>query len=149
MDKIAVQLDGPELGDQHTCRGQGITPRIRLGPLDPRVRSLAVVVIDPFEPGCSFALWLAAGIPPVPVIPAGLEPGRESPVPVVHGTNDGGTSGWQPPCPKPGDPPHQLTFKVYALDHVPLLSPGFSRAELNEALRGHILQFGTTIALVR
>jgi Raf kinase inhibitor-like YbhB/YbcL family protein len=144
MNDLVVQLDGAELGDPHTCRGAGVSPRIRLGPLDPRVRSLAVVVIDPLEPGCSFALWLAAGIPPAPVIPADLAGGG-----VVHGTGDGGQRGWQPPCPRPGDPPHLLTVKVYALDDVPALSPGFSRGELNEAMRGHILQFGSTIALVR
>ena len=145
MEDLAVQLDGAELGDQHTCRGAGVSPRIRLGQLEPRVRSLAVVVIDPFEPGCSFALWLAAGIPPVPVIPADLAAhGR-----VVQGTGDGGRLGWQPPCPRAGDPPHQLTVKVYALDDTPALVPGFTRAALNEAMRGHILQFGSTIAFVR
>ncbi len=149
MNDLAVRLDGAELGDQHTCRGAGLSPRIRLGPLDPSVRSLAVVVIDPFEPGCSFALWFAAGIPPVPLIPPGLPPDGDGPIPVIHGTSDGGMRGWQPPCPRPGDPPHQLTVKVYALDNVPGLSPGFTRADLNEAMRGHILQFGSTIALVR
>ena len=149
MIDLAVTLDGAELEDQHTCRGAGISPRIRLGPLDPRVRSLAVVVIDPFEPGCSFALWLAAGIPPSPLIPPGLPPDDIGPVPAIQGTGDGGRRGWQPPCPRPGDPPHQLTVKVYALDDLPVLSPGFVRAELNEAMRGHILQFGSTIALVR
>jgi phosphatidylethanolamine-binding protein (PEBP) family uncharacterized protein len=39
--------------------------------------------------------------------------------------------------------------KVYALDDVPALAPGFTRAALNEAMRGHILQFGATIAFVR
>lgn len=145
MNDLAVRLDGAELGDQHTCRGAGLSPRIRLGSLDPRVRSLAVVVIDPFEPGCSFALWFAAGIPPGPVIPADLAARGV----VIEGTGDGGRLGWQPPCPRPGDPPHQLTVKVYALDDVPALSPGFSRSELNDAMRGHIVQFGSTIALVR
>ena len=119
MDDLAVQLDGAELEDLHTCRGAGISPRIRLGPLGPSVRSLAVVVIDPFEPGCSFALWLAAGIPPVRVIPAGLPPTGEGPVPSVQGTGHGGQRGWQPPCPRPGDHPHLLTVKVYGLDVVP------------------------------
>jgi Raf kinase inhibitor-like YbhB/YbcL family protein len=145
MEDLAVQLDKAELEDLHTCRGAGVSPRIRLGPLDSRVRSLAVVVIDPFEPGCSFTLWLAAGIPPVPVIPSDLAAHGE----VVQGTGDGGQRGWQPPCPRAGDPPHQLIVKVYALDNTPTLVPGFDRAALHEAMRGHILQFGSTIAFVR
>jgi Raf kinase inhibitor-like YbhB/YbcL family protein len=149
MDDLVVQLDGAELGDLHTCRGPGISPRIRLGPLDPRVRSLAVVVIDPFEPGCSFALWLAACIPPTDLILAGMPPDGGGPLPSVQGTGDGGQRGWQPPCPRPGDPPHQLTVKVYALDDMPVLEPGFTRASLNDAMRGHILQFGATIAFVQ
>lgn len=149
MDTLTVRLDGAELGDLHTCRGPGTSPRIRLGPLDPRARSLAVIVIDPFEPGCSFALWIAAGIPPVPVIPAGLPADGGGPVPSVQGTGHGGRRGWQPPCPRAGDPPHQLTVKVYALDHVPALAPGFTHDELVEGMRGHILQFGSTIAFVR
>jgi Raf kinase inhibitor-like YbhB/YbcL family protein len=149
MDDLAVQLDGAELEDQHTCRGAGISPRIRLGRLDPRVRSLAVVVIDPFEPGCSFSLWLAACIPPTDLIPAGMPADGGGPLPSVQGTGHGGRTGWQPPCPREGDPPHQLTVKVYALDMVPVLEPGFSHGELVEAMRGHILQFGSTIAFVR
>jgi len=149
MDDLAVQLDGAELGDLHTCRGPGISPRIRLGPLDPRVRSLAIVAIDPFEPGCSFVLWLAAGIPPTDLVPAGMRPDGVGPLPSVQGTGHGGRTGWQPPCPRPGDPPHRLTMKVYGLDHVQDLEPGFTERELIEAMRDHIVQFGSTIAFVR
>lgn len=148
MEHLSVQLDGAELGEWHTCRGPGISPRIRLGPLDPRVRSLAVVAIDPFEPGCSFALWLAAGIPPVDLIPPGIPAEGDGPLPCIQGMNDAGTLGWRPPCPRQGDPPHQLTLKVYALDEMPALAPGFFRAELNDAMRGHVIQFGSTIAFV-
>jgi phosphatidylethanolamine-binding protein (PEBP) family uncharacterized protein len=108
-----------------------------------------VVAIDPFEPGCSFALWLAAGIPPTDLVPAGMRPDGSGPLPSVQGRGHGGRLGWQPPCPAPGDPPHQLTVKVYGLDVVPVLAPGFSHAELVEALRGHVVQFGSTIAFVR
>ncbi|MEN6341604.1 MAG: hypothetical protein ABFC89_03495 [Methanospirillum sp.] len=130
MHDLAVQLDGAELGGLRTCRG----------PLDHRVRTLAVVVIDPIEPGRSFALCLVAGIPSVPVIPTGL---------TLDGTGDGGRRGWQPPGTSPGNPAHQLTVKVYALDDVPAFAPGFARPILNEAIRGHILQVGSPIAFVR
>jgi len=149
MDALAVQLDGAELGDMHTCRGAGISPHIRLGPLDPRARSLAVVVIDPFEPGCSFSLWLAARIPPTDLIPAGMPADGGGPLPSVQGTGHGGRVGWQPPCPRKGDPPHLLTVKVYALDEMPALETGFTHGELVGAMRGHVLQFGSTNAFVR
>lgn len=151
MEDLAVQLDFSELPDVHTCKGQGLSPRIRLGPLDPRVRSLAVVAIDPFEPGCSFVLWLLAGLPPLPEVPPAIppEPVVTAPVPGVQGTGDGGRIGWQAPCASPDGPPHQLTLKVYGLDLVPDLAPGFNRDELVEAMRDHVVQFGATIALVR
>ncbi|HOT94289.1 MAG TPA: YbhB/YbcL family Raf kinase inhibitor-like protein [Methanoregulaceae archaeon] len=151
MEQMSVQLDFTELPDVHTCRGRGLSPRIRLGTLDPRVSSLAVIAIDPFEPGCSFVIWLAAGLAPAREIPPGIpaEPVVDFPVRVIQGTGDGGRIGWQPPCAAPEGPPHQVTIKVYGLDTVPPLEPGFNRNELVAAMRGHIVQFGSTIALVR
>lgn len=151
MEQLSVQLDFTELPDVHTCRGRGLSPRIRLGELDPRVRSLAVIAIDPFEPGCSFVIWLAAGIPPTQDIPPGIpaEPVTISPIRAIHGTGDGGRIGWQPPCAAPDEPPHQVTIKVYGLDNEPELEPGFDRNEIVAMMKGHIVQFGATIVLVR
>ncbi len=151
MEHLSVQLDYSELPDIHTCRGKGLSPRIRLGTLDPRVKSLAIIAIDPFEPGCSFVIWQAAGIPPGPEIPPAIpnEPLVTFPVRAVQGIGDGGRIGWQPPCAAPDDPPHQVTIKVYGLDNEPELEPGFDRNEIVEAMKGHVVQFGTTIALVR
>ena len=151
MEQLSVQLDFTELPDVHTCRGKGLSPRLRLGQLDSRVRSLAIITIDPFEPGCSFVIWLAAGISPAVEIPPAIpaDPVVTFPVRAIQGTGDGGRIGWQPPCAAPDDPPHQVTFKVYGLDIEPEIEPGFAQHELVTAMTGHVVQFGSTIALVR
>jgi Raf kinase inhibitor-like YbhB/YbcL family protein len=46
------------------------------------------------------------------------------------------------PCPPPGKP-HRYFFRLYALDIMLSLQPGATRAELEEAMKQHILAQGT------
>ena len=58
----------------------------------------------------------------------------------VSGTNDFGKPGYGGPCPPRGHGPHRYFFKLYAIDAPSLgLKPGAKRAQLDRALKGHIL----------
>lgn len=150
MKDLTVHLDYGELPEVFTCYGENVSPRITLGSLDPAVKTLAIVAIDPFEPGCTFTTWLICNIPPVAAVPPRIpkEEVFDVPFSAVQGRNHFGTIGYWGPCPKEGET-HQITFKVYGLDSRLDLPGGFTRDELNAAMQGHVVQFGNTIAMYR
>jgi hypothetical protein len=57
------------------------------------------------------------------------------------GTNSWGRTGYGGPCPPSGT--HRYYFTVYSLDTSLGLSPGADKAEVLEALAGHILAEAT------
>jgi len=56
-----------------------------------------------------------------------------------EGTNDFGDVGYGGPCPPPGDGPHRYFFRLYALNTVLDLDRGASKAQVNAAMNGHVL----------
>jgi Raf kinase inhibitor-like YbhB/YbcL family protein len=55
----------------------------------------------------------------------------------VNGKNDFNQYGYSGPCPSSGT--HRYFFRLYALDTTLNLSPGVTKAEVVEAMRGHVL----------
>jgi Raf kinase inhibitor-like YbhB/YbcL family protein len=147
MEKIVVSLDFLEFPVMYTCDGGNHSPRLILKGL--HAATVAVMVFNPFEKSCcSFTPWIIWNIPSLPVIPEGIP--REgivtAPVPAVQGITDYGTIGYTGPC-----PPHgqmiRYQFKVYGLDMVLGLDPGSDKHQLVNAMKGHVLQFGETVAI--
>jgi Raf kinase inhibitor-like YbhB/YbcL family protein len=63
-----------------------------------------------------------------------------------QGKNDFGRIGYGGPSPPRGKP-HRYFFKLYALDASPGLSAGATRADLLNALKGHVLAEGQLMGL--
>jgi len=147
MKPLVVSLDFLEFPPTHTCDGGNLSPRITLRGLD--AQSVAVMVYNPFEKSCcSFTPWICWNLPPFPVIPPGIPVGGTvtKPVSAVQGITDCGTLGYNGPCPPPGET-IRYQFKVYGLDTMLDLAPGSTKHELVAAMKGHVLQFGETVAL--
>jgi Raf kinase inhibitor-like YbhB/YbcL family protein len=147
MKPLVVSLDFLEFPPTHTCDGGNHSPRITLRELD--AASVAIMVYNPFEKSCcSFTPWICWNLPPLPVIPPGIP--REGivtePVPAVQGITDYGITGYTGPCPPPGET-IRYQFRVYGLDEMLDLGPGSTKHELIAAMKGHVLQFGETVAL--
>ena len=105
-------------------------------------QGLALIFDDVDAPAGTWVHWvmfnipattlsLAEGVPPDPTV-AGLG---------VQGANSWRNPGYGGPCPPKGGP-HRYTFRLYALDTMLDLDAGASRAELDEAMEGHILGTG-------
>jgi Raf kinase inhibitor-like YbhB/YbcL family protein len=101
-------------------------------------------VIPENAPRQNFYHWLVADIPPIIARVGGNEDvagqkGRNS-----YGDGAKGKNGYDGPCPPWNDERvHTYHFIVYALDVVSLgLNDGFSGAEAEKALAGHILAQG-------
>jgi Raf kinase inhibitor-like YbhB/YbcL family protein len=55
-----------------------------------------------------------------------------------QGRNDFGKIGYGGPCPPPGKP-HRYFFKLYALDAKLSLKAGATKADVERAMKGHVL----------
>ncbi|MCC7565152.1 MAG: YbhB/YbcL family Raf kinase inhibitor-like protein [Methanomicrobiaceae archaeon] len=148
VGRLSVQLRSAELPIRSTCYGGDISPEIRIGRLNPAVQSIAVFALNPFEPGCSHTAWIIWNIEPRATIPEGIpKEGRVThPLSALQGINDAGSIGYRGPCPRSGEM-HRYLFKVYGLDAMLDLPPGAAKHQVIGAMKGHVLQFGDTIAI--
>ncbi|HJX25590.1 MAG TPA: YbhB/YbcL family Raf kinase inhibitor-like protein, partial [Chthoniobacterales bacterium] len=98
-------------------------------------KSLVLIVDDPDAPGGLFTHWLIWNIDPkVTEIAEGSAPIG------MQGKNDFGKSGYGGPCPPSGT--HRYYFKIFALDSDLDLAAGSKRAQLDAAMRGHVIAQG-------
>jgi len=124
---------------RHSCEGDDVSPPLRWTNVPDGARSLALVVDDPDAPGGVFIHWVAWGLDPSA---EGLGEGEAAP---SEGGNDFGATGYRGPCPPPGHGRHRYVFRLYALDAELELGSGAGKAELEQAIEGHVL---TTAELV-
>jgi Raf kinase inhibitor-like YbhB/YbcL family protein len=118
---------------RHSCEGEDVSPPLRWSNVREGTRSLALIVDDLDAPGGVFTHWLAWGLDPTA---EGLSEGASPP---HEGENDFGTSGYRGPCPPPGHGRHRYVFRLYALDAEQELAAGAAKAELEQAIEGHVL----------
>jgi Raf kinase inhibitor-like YbhB/YbcL family protein len=118
---------------RHSCEGEDVSPPLRWTGVPEGAQSLALIVDDPDAPRGVFTHWVAWGLDPaVEALGEGEAAPRE-------GRNDFGTSGYRGPCPPPGHGRHRYVFRLFALDTEPELGAGAAKAELEQAIEGHVL----------
>lgn len=116
---------------------------IKINDVPDGAKTLALTFVD-FDstPLCGFAWihWLAANIPAdVSEIPENASQNKAFGM-VQGATNFSGKLHCRYGGPMPPDKTHNYTLTVFALDCDLELSEGFSLDELNEKMRGHILE---------
>lgn len=117
----------------YTCDGANRSPQLAWTAPPKGTKSLALIMDDPKTSFGNVTHWTGWGIK----AKAGtLAAGKALP---VEGATFSGT-GYQGPCPPQGDPPHRYRFTLYALDRVIPLSAGAARAQLEAAIKGHVLR---------
>lgn len=120
--------DGNPIPRQYTCDGENAPPPLNLSGTPANAKSLALVVDDPDAPSGTFTHWLVWNLP-----------AQSHGIVGTEGTNDFGKRGYGGPCPPKGAP-HRYVFHLYALDVPSLaLTPEAKRAELDAAMRGHVI----------
>ena len=142
--------DGNSIPSIHTCDGPDISPPLSWSGLPPATKSLALIVDDPDAPDPAapqktWVHWILYDIPadttglPQGARPENLPPGTR------EGLNDWKKSGYGGPCPPVGR--HRYFFKLYALD---TMLPGLgkpAKAQLEQAMQGHVLERAELIGL--
>lgn len=117
---------------RYTCDGDDMSPPLTISGVPDGTKSLALIVDDPDAPAGTWDHWIVFNIPPdTHEILEGSEPRG------VHGKGTSGNLEYHGPCPP--DREHRYFFKVYALDTMLELSEGASKAELEQAMQGSIL----------
>ncbi len=134
---------GGPIPKHYTCQGEDISVPLEWSGLPAGTQSLVLIVDDPDAPDPAaprrtWVHWVLYDIPPtVSGLEAGIEPGT-LPKGTRQGKNDWGRSGYGGPCPPIGR--HRYFHKLYALDTVLPDLEVPSKAELEEAMRGHVLE---------
>ena len=134
---------GHEIPSDYTCEGADISPALAWSGAAAATKSLALIVDDPDAPDpaapkMTWVHWVLYNLPadsrelPEAVEPSGLPPGTR------EGKNDWKRTGYGGPCPPIGR--HRYFFKLFALDTVlpDLRTP--TKAELQKAMQGHVLE---------
>lgn len=130
-----------QIPQKYTCDGQDINPPLEIRDIPEGTQSLVLIVDDPDAPMGTFLHWLVWNISPETVkieensIPEGA----------IRGRNDFGKENYGGPCPPFGT--HRYFFKVYALDKKLDLVAGSKLKEIEEAMKGHILDQAELLGL--
>ncbi|MEW6723007.1 MAG: YbhB/YbcL family Raf kinase inhibitor-like protein [Candidatus Micrarchaeota archaeon] len=128
---------GSAIPKKYACEGENTSPPLNFSDIPPKTKSLALVCDDPDAPMGTFVHWVLWNIRPDM---KGIGEGESAKVFCVEGSNDFGRAGYGGPCPPRGHGPHRYFFKLYALDSMLSLNPGATEAELENAMKGHILE---------
>lgn len=139
---------GGEIPILYTCEGQNISPPLDWDFLPDGTQSLALIMDDPDVPADEpFSHWVLYNIPiDWRGLPEDFRP--DAGWPGDRGRNSRGSTRYEGPCPPFGDP-HHYYFRLYAVDTLVELGEGATRAQVIDALQGHILEetdmFGTYV----
>jgi Raf kinase inhibitor-like YbhB/YbcL family protein len=148
MAMMAMTLTSPsfkaggEIPRRHTCQGDDVSPALAWTSVPDGTRALALVVDDPDapDPAAPKTVWVHWVLYDIPTSATGLPEGAAGatlPPGTRVAANDWGRASWSGPCPPVGK--HRYFFKLYALD-ASLPKPGVkTKADLEKAMRGHVL----------
>ena len=128
-----VFANGQSIPAKYSCRGKNIPPALTWTEPPAGTQSFALIVDDPDAPMGTWVHWVLYNIP---ANTRGLNENADTNAMSV-GRNSSGNTRYDGPCPPSGT--HRYFFKLYALDSSLSLSPGASKDQLLDAMKGHIL----------
>lgn len=124
---------------EFTCSGDNKSPALSLKGVPPSAKSIALVIEDPDAPSGNFVHWVIFDIAASTAeLPEGIPPKPETTFGAIQGQNGRGETGYTGPCPPPGKD-HHYHFRLYALDQKLDLSSEADAAQVEAAIRGHVL----------
>ena len=131
LESSAFENNG-EIPRKYTCDGEDISPPLAISEVPENARTLVLIVDDPDAPAGDWVHWVVFNIP------ASTREIAEASAPAgALGATDFGRPGWGGPCPPSGT--HRYFFKLYALDTELEQESTATKAELETAMAGHIL----------
>ena len=141
LTSSAFRADGP-IPVRHTCDGEDISPALHWSGAPATTRSFVLIVDDPDapDPKAPKMTWVHWVVYDIPADTAGLPEGATNsrpPRPAREGVNDFRHTAYGGPCPPVGR--HRYFFKLYALDTTLEGLDAPTKADVEAAMRGHIV----------
>ena len=134
-----VFTEGEAIPRKYTVDGADVSPPLAWQHPPRQTRSLALICDDPDAPMGVWVHWVLYSIPAdADILPEAVPPKRELPNGARQGLNDFKNIGYNGPAPPPG-PAHRYVFTLYALDAPLTLAPGARKADVLQAMEGHVL----------
>lgn len=133
---------GGDIPAAYTCEGADVSPELRWSGLPKGTASLVLVVDDPDAPDPAapkrtWVHWVVYDLPPsAPGLPQDVHL-HGMPGGARDGKNDWGRTGYGGPCPPVGR--HRYFFKLYALDAKLGDRGPLTKAQVEQAMKGHLL----------
>lgn len=150
-DKMSITVlstafhNGGDIPKKFTCDGADVSPQISWKESPPKTASFVLIADDPDAPSGTWTHWIIYDLPAgKSELEENVSKADKLPDGSRQGRNDFGKLGYGGPCPPPRKP-HHYSFRIYALDAVPQLTPGASKGEVEQAMRGHLLAKGELV----
>lgn len=139
---------GGVIPSKHTCDGEDRSPPLEWEGVPEGTETLVLILDDPDAPDpaapqSTYVHWVLYNLPPaLNGLPEAFEPATLATV-IGEGINDWRRTAYGGPCPPVGR--HRYFHKLYALDTSlqGLLRP--TKADVERAMRGHVLEQATLI----
>lgn len=130
---------GAEIPRQYSCKGADTSPPLAWTGAPAQAASFALIADDPDAPGGTWVHWVLWNAPlSARALPEGVPKREQLDDGSRQGRNSFRKTGYNGPCP-PGGQTHRYFFRLYALDVKLDLAPGANRADLDAAMKGHVL----------
>ena len=131
---------GAAIPDRHGCGGG--SPALSWNEVPANTQSIAVLCDDPDAPIGDWVHWVVFNLAPdMRALPENVARDAQLPGNAIQGINDYNRTGYDGPCPPPGQR-HRYFFKVFALDMRLDLNAKARKKDLLQAMNGHILAQG-------
>jgi Raf kinase inhibitor-like YbhB/YbcL family protein len=132
--------EGGAIPQIHTCEGRDLAPQLAWSDVPKNATSLALIVDDPDAPDpaapkMTWVHWVLFDI--APTTSSIAEGAQRLPDGARDGLNDWKRTGYGGPCPPIGR--HRYYFKLYALDITLSKLNRPTKAQLEQAMKGHVI----------
>jgi len=129
---------GQAIPSQYTCDGENINPALDIDGVPESAVSLVLLMDDPDVPKAirPDGMWDHWVVFNMPAATSALAENSVPPGIVGKGTRE--ANSYAGPCPP--DREHRYFFKLYALDTLLDLDANASKADVEKAMEGHVLQ---------
>jgi Raf kinase inhibitor-like YbhB/YbcL family protein len=128
--------EGGNISPLYTCDDRNISMPLSWTGVPDNTVSLLLIMDDPDAPAGTWVHWVLFNLP---ASATGLSQGSNGGG--TEGKNDFNKIGYGGPCPPRGSN-HRYFIKVYALDTLLSLKAGVTKAQVENAMQGHILAQG-------
>jgi Raf kinase inhibitor-like YbhB/YbcL family protein len=130
---------GQKIPVKFTCDGSDASPELSWRDIPAGTKSFALIMDDPDAPAGTWVHWVLYNIPAESKeLPEAVPKQEQLPDGALQGHNSFRKIGYGGPCPPPGKP-HRYYFRLYALDSKLDLKAGATKADVERAMKAHVL----------